>query len=78
MANIENSISGVTLVGSADADSIYNSGSNVVINAGAGKDTIYNEGDNVSITGGEGNDRLRLNFKRTYNRMTTRFMIKQR
>ena len=60
MANIENIISGTTLVGSADADSIYNYGSNVLINAGDGNDKIYNyyDGEDSTIDAGNGNDTI--------------------
>ena len=66
MSTINNSISGYTITGSADADSIDNIGNEVEILAGDGNDTITNysttnslrTGKDVSINAGAGDDSI--------------------
>ena len=60
MANISNTVSGTTVVGSADADTIYNSAQKVSIHSGDGNDRIYNyyDGKVSTVDAGNGNDTI--------------------
>ncbi len=58
--SINNTISGISINGSAYADSIENSGSRVTITTGDSADTIYNDsyGSSVKVYAGDGNDTI--------------------
>ena len=57
---IENSDYGVTISGTAQADSINNAGLNVSISGGANNDTIENSGSFTTIFGSIGDDQINL------------------
>ena len=60
MSEFNNTVSGKTVTGTAEADLITNSGNNVTVNALGGNDTVMSEGAGVSVNAGAGNNFVSL------------------